>query len=311
MFRSIQVFRIFGIPIKVHPTLVVFLPVLAMVMSGGSDLEAFAISLALMVLVFASVLLHELGHAVVAIAYGIKVPVITLTPIGGIARLGSMPREPKKELLITVAGPLVNVVLASIFLPLSLVFPAGNAGDLLGILWQANLALAIFNLLPGFPMDGGRILRAGMLLLTNMTYERATQIAVSVGQVTAFGLGILGLVLFRPMLIVIAIFIYIAAKTELIRVAHHNMMESVAQQMKAFGGAGFGGGAPGGFSGFGGTPSEEPQPRPEEYPTSEHPGVEPTGAAGPRDFVQRDGTVVPDDPTPRSGGATFRLFRGK
>lgn len=225
MFRSIQVFRIFGIPIKVHPTLVVFLPVLAMVMSGGSDLEAFAISLALMVLVFASVLLHELGHAVVAIAYGIKVPVITLTPIGGIARLGSMPREPKKELLITVAGPLVNVVLASIFLPLSLVFPAGNAGDLLGILWQANLALAIFNLLPGFPMDGGRILRAGMLLLTNMTYERATQIAVSVGQVTAFGLGILGLVLFRPMLIVIAIFIYIAAKTELIRVAHHNMME--------------------------------------------------------------------------------------
>ena len=163
-----------------------------------------------------AVVLHEFGHAFAAKAFGINTPDITLLPIGGVARLERMPEEPVQELVIAVAGPLVNVVIA-----LGLFVAGGSqaffnpstveGGSLVTQLMTINILLLLFNLLPAFPMDGGRVLRA--LLATRMTYARATQIAALIGQGFAFAFGFIGL-LFNPFLIFIALFVYIGASQE-------------------------------------------------------------------------------------------------
>jgi Zn-dependent protease/CBS domain-containing protein len=163
------------------------------------------------------VVLHEFGHAFAAKAFGINTPDITLLPIGGVARLERMPEEPVQELIIAVAGPLVNVVIA-----LGL-FVVGGAqgllnrstvegGGLIAQLLTINIILVLFNLLPAFPMDGGRVLRA--LLATRMSYARATQVAATVGQGFAFIFGFLGLFGPNPFLLFIALFVYIGASQE-------------------------------------------------------------------------------------------------
>ncbi|WP_274426511.1 site-2 protease family protein [Chelativorans sp. YIM 93263] len=169
--------------------------------------------------IFACVVLHEFGHALAARRYGIRTPDITLLPIGGLARLERMPEEPGQEFFIAVAGPLVNVVIAAIiFIALG-----GTAGieqmlqvenpraDFLVRLAGVNVFLVLFNMIPAFPMDGGRVLRA--LLATRLTWARATQIAANIGQGLAFLFGFLGL-LYNPLLIFIAIFVYLAAAAE-------------------------------------------------------------------------------------------------
>lgn len=169
--------------------------------------------------IFACVVLHEFGHALAARRYGIRTPDITLLPIGGLARLERMPEEPSQEFFIAVAGPLVNVVIAVIiFIALG-----GTAGieqmlqvenpraDFLVRLAGVNVFLVLFNMIPAFPMDGGRVLRA--LLATRLTWARATQIAANIGQGLAFLFGFLGL-LYNPLLIFIAIFVYLAAAAE-------------------------------------------------------------------------------------------------
>ncbi|MGE3164886.1 MAG: site-2 protease family protein [Planctomycetota bacterium] len=212
MLRSYPLFRAFGIPVRVHGTLLICLPLLAFSMTGDAGFAYFAIAVGLMVSMFACVLLHELGHSVAALALGFPVQSITLTPIGGVAALTAMPRNPWHELLITIAGPAVNFVLAAIF------FVANGLWANVFFSWLVvmNLVLGIFNLLPGFPMDGGRILRA--LLALKLPYVRATRIAATVGQITAFGLGAFGLVEGRIMLVLIAVFVYFAAGAELRRV---------------------------------------------------------------------------------------------
>jgi Zn-dependent protease len=168
-------------------------------------------------LLFLCVVLHEFGHAFAAKAFGINTPDITLLPIGGVARLERMPEEPVQELIIAVAGPLVNVVIA-----LGL-FVAGGAqgllnrstvegGGLIAQLLTINIMLVLFNLLPAFPMDGGRVLRA--LLATRLSYARATQVAATVGQGFAFVFGFLGLFGPNPFLLFIALFVYIGASQE-------------------------------------------------------------------------------------------------
>ena len=155
--------------------------------------------------------------------YGINTPDITLLPIGGVARLERMPEEPKQELVIAIAGPLVNVIIAvCLFVVIGSranVAPATVVGgDLLIDLFKINVWLVLFNLLPAFPMDGGRVLRA--LLASRMTYARATQVAATVGQAFAFFFGVIGLFgvpgLFgaNPFLIFIAFFVYIGASQE-------------------------------------------------------------------------------------------------
>jgi len=215
---SLPIFRIAGIQLRIHVTFVLLIAWLAFgyYAQGGSPAAAEGVIFVL--LLFLCVVLHEFGHALAAKSFGINTPDITLLPIGGVARLERMPEEPKQELLIAVAGPAVNVVIAlglfvaggSFINPF--VNPAASEGvGLISQLLIINVLLVAFNLLPAFPMDGGRVLRA--LLATRMSYARATQIAATVGQGFAFVFGFIGLI-WNPFLIFIALFVYIGASQE-------------------------------------------------------------------------------------------------
>ena len=181
---------------------------------GGTAVAAGRVVFIL--LLFVCVLLHEFGHAIAAKAYGINTPDITLLPIGGVARLERMPEKPSEELIVALAGPAVNVVIAlGLFVAVGFggVMDAANPerGGMLMQLMRINVWLVLFNLLPAFPMDGGRVVRA--LLATRMNYARATQIAATIGQACAFIFGFIGL-FGNPILIFIALFIYIGASQE-------------------------------------------------------------------------------------------------
>src|ERR1041385_7213083 len=215
MSWSIPIFRIAGIQLRIHITFLLLIVWLAFgyYAHGGSAVAASRVLFIL--LLFLCVILHEFGHAFAAKGFGINTPDITLLPIGGVARLERMPEEPVQELVIAVAGPLVNVAIA-----LGLFLAGGGRSfdtgspqrlDLVPQLMTINIALVLFNLLPAFPMDGGRVLRA--LLATRLTYARATQVAAIVGQGFAFAFGFIGL-LWNPFLIFIALFVYIGASQE-------------------------------------------------------------------------------------------------
>ena len=215
---SLPIFRIAGIQLRIHVTFVLLIAWLAFgyYAQGGSPAAAEGVIFVL--LLFLCVVLHEFGHALAAKAFGINTPDITLLPIGGVARLERMPEEPKQELLIAVAGPAVNVVIAlGLFVAGgSFINPFVNpaAPERVGLVSQLliiNVLLVAFNLLPAFPMDGGRVLRA--LLATRLSYARATQIAATVGQGFAFVFGFIGLI-WNPFLIFIALFVYIGASQE-------------------------------------------------------------------------------------------------
>jgi Zn-dependent protease/CBS domain-containing protein len=217
MSWSLPIFRIAGIQLRIHITFLLLIAWLAFgyYAQGGSAVATSRVIFVL--LLFLCVVLHEFGHAFAAKAFGINTPDITLLPIGGVARLERMPEEPVQELIIAVAGPLVNVVIAlglfvaggfQVFLNPSNVESGGLVAQLLTI----NIMLVLFNLLPAFPMDGGRVLRA--LLATRMSYVRATQVAANVGQGFAFIFGFLGLFGPNPFLLFIALFVYIGASQE-------------------------------------------------------------------------------------------------
>jgi Zn-dependent protease/CBS domain-containing protein len=168
---------------------------------------------------FAIVVLHELGHALAARKFGIRTHDITLLPIGGVARLERMPQDPKQELIVALAGPAVNAVFVVLLLPW-LMFPnilhrlqalPVIGGDFVGNLMWINLLLAAFNLIPAFPMDGGRVLRA--FLAMRIDYVRATNIAANLGQGFALVLGFSGL-FSNPFLVFIALFVWIGAAGE-------------------------------------------------------------------------------------------------
>src|SRR6202035_2537394 len=181
---------------------------------------AAAARVVFILLLFACVVLHEFGHAFAAKAFGINTPDITLLPIGGVARLERMPEEPIQELIIAAARPAVNLIIALCLILTggSFAYPPTAGSSLNDVLLTINVVLLLFNLLPAFPMDGGRVLRA--LLATRLSYARATQIAATVGQGFAFFFGIVGLFgipgLFNanPFLIFIAFFVYIGASQE-------------------------------------------------------------------------------------------------
>jgi Zn-dependent protease/CBS domain-containing protein len=213
---SLPIFRVAGIQLRIHITFLLLIGWLAFgyYAEGGS---AVALSRVIFILLlFVCVVLHEFGHAFAAKAFGINTPDITLLPIGGVARLERMPEEPVQELIIAVAGPMVNVVIA-----LGLFLAGGSqafvdsstveGGGFIAQLMTINIMLVLFNLLPAFPMDGGRVLRA--LLATRLSYARATQIAATVGQGFAFVFGFIGLI-WNPFLIFIALFVYIGASQE-------------------------------------------------------------------------------------------------
>ena len=220
MNGSWRLTRVAGIDISLHWTfgLLMGWVVFAALQAGGL---ATAINEALFVsLLFGCVVLHELGHALAARTYGIPTNGITLLPIGGVAQLARIPRNPGQELIIALAGPAVNVVIAA-FLLVLLTLNAGLeqlasvsviSGGLVPRLLAVNVMLVLFNLLPAFPMDGGRVLRATMALMTD--YPRATYLAARVGQGTALLLALVGLY-WNPMLLIIAAFVVFAAEAEL------------------------------------------------------------------------------------------------
>lgn len=210
--------RLAGIQLKVHATFLLILVWVALAHSSRG-LPGMAAGLLFILTLFGCVILHELGHALTARRYGIRTKDITLLPIGGVARLERMPEEPLQELAVALAGPAVNVVIAGL-LYLWLAGTGGwqplaqldvTSGSFVERVMIVNLFLAAFNLLPAFPMDGGRVLRA--LLATRMEYTRATQIAAGIGQGMAFFFGFAGLFL-NPFLIFIALFVWIGAAQE-------------------------------------------------------------------------------------------------
>ena len=230
---SVKIARILGIDVKIHATFVLglFLIGASVYAAGGHRVHDAVEAMMLIVAVFACVLLHEFGHALAAAHYGIHTVDITLLPVGGVARLESMPEDPWRELVVAIAGPLVNVVIIAGlglimgFDSVRLAFssPMQDSPEMLTLplfLLAVNIKLVLFNLIPAFPMDGGRILRAA--LGWRLGHALATQVAVSIGQVFAvlFGLVGLGLLLpevfghWNPVLVLIAFFIYYAGGQE-------------------------------------------------------------------------------------------------
>lgn len=212
--------RLFGSDVRVHAT---FFLLLAWIAAGAwivGGPAAAAGNLLFVLALFACVLAHEFGHALMARRFGIATPDITLLPIGGLARLERMPDKPRQEIAVALAGPAVNVVIWAV---LTLILGAKTeisgllalqdpAQGFLGRLAAINLFLVIFNMIPAFPMDGGRVLRAVLALA--MPRVAATRIAATAGQVLAFLFGFLGLTIGNPILVLIAIFVFLAAAAE-------------------------------------------------------------------------------------------------
>jgi stage IV sporulation protein FB len=219
MTWSFPIGRLFGSEIRVHITFFLLLAWIGIAAYTQGGMSAAAVGVALILAIFACVVAHEYGHALMARRFGIATRDITLLPIGGLARLERMPEEPSREIAVALAGPAVNLVIALALIVLlgARVDPAVMAIedpriDFLARLAGVNLFLALFNLVPAFPMDGGRVLRA----LLSLRFDRATatRYAATAGQTLAFAFGFLGLVGGNPLLVFIAIFIYLAATAE-------------------------------------------------------------------------------------------------
>lgn len=217
---SFHLARIAGIDVRIHATFVLLLVWFGSVYYADGGQAAMLAGLSFIILLFLCVLLHEFGHALAARAYGINTPDITLLPIGGVARLERMPDKPWQELVVALAGPAVNVVIAfALYLVIGGVFRLGEleqvaegGGNLLTRLLAINVMLVVFNLMPAFPMDGGRVLRAALAM--RMKHARATQIAATVGQVVAVLFGLFGLLGGNPFLLFIAVFVFFGARGE-------------------------------------------------------------------------------------------------
>ena len=226
MKANLNLGSVSGIKIVVHWTFFFLIAwIVFSELKHNSNTSSIIFNLVLLLAVFVCVVLHELGHALMAKHFGIYTQKITLLPIGGMASLERIPESPKQELLITLAGPIINIIIASI---LYLIIPVNQIMELnftesfeflsaftlqnfLFYLYIVNVGLVIFNLIPAFPMDGGRILRA--ILAMNMNRVKATQTASSIGQFIAVIFLLLGL-LYNPFLVLIALFIFLGAYGE-------------------------------------------------------------------------------------------------
>ena len=230
MNNAIRLFRVGGIQVKMHITfpLILIWAALSFGIFNQGGWEGALYGVLVTSLIFVIVVLHELGHSAAARRYDVEVQQIVLLPLGGVAQMERIPEEPGQELVIAIAGPLVNFVLAVV---LALAAPlAGQSlsaasltslsasigtlslGSIFLYVFVTNLFIGVFNLIPAFPMDGGRILRA--LLATRLRYTQATSIAVSIGQILSWGFGLWGFLTGNFLLIILAIFIYTGAGQE-------------------------------------------------------------------------------------------------
>jgi Zn-dependent protease/CBS domain-containing protein len=223
---SLRILTVSGIGIYVHITFLILVAWIGAIFfqSGGAVHAVHGILLILAV--FACVVLHELGHALTAKRFGIKTKDITLLPIGGVARLERIPREPGKEFLIAIAGPLVNVVIAGLlYSVIRVALPSVSLEEVDENLLQTpgldtfliqllavNVVMVVFNMIPAFPMDGGRILRSA--LASVMDYATATRIAAFIGQSVAVVMGIFAIYKPLPLLFIVAVFVFLGAAGE-------------------------------------------------------------------------------------------------
>ncbi|MER3480775.1 MAG: site-2 protease family protein [Meiothermus sp.] len=224
-------FKLLGIPVSLDLSFLVVLPLFAFLI--GSQLPTYLqllgvrpdphllegytpylLGLVAALGLFASVVIHELGHAVSARVYGVQTREITLWLLGGVAQLSDIPRARGAEAVIAIVGPLVSLILSGIFTLLRGAVGPEAAGwqFLWGYLAFVNLSLALFNLLPALPLDGGRVLRS--LLALDRPFLEATRVAAGVSRLMAFALGLWGLLVFNLFLVLVAFFIYMAASTE-------------------------------------------------------------------------------------------------
>ena len=252
MKANLTLGKVSGIKIIVHWTfffLIVWI-VFSELKRGGTA-ESILFNIALVLAVFTCVVLHELGHALTAKHFGINTKKITLLPIGGMASLERIPESPKQELLVAIAGPLVNIAIALLLyflIPINKlillnftetfeILMSFSFQNFLFFLFIANVALVVFNIIPAFPMDGGRILRA--LLAMKMNRVKAAQIASSIGQFIAVLFLLIGL-LYNPFLIIIALFIFLGAYGENQMVQHlallkgHSVEEAMMINLTTF-----------------------------------------------------------------------------
>jgi Zn-dependent protease/CBS domain-containing protein len=227
---SLHIGSVRGTELRIHVTFLLFLVWLGALYYRQGGAEAAWQGTIFIVLIFLCVLLHELGHVFAARRYGVKTRDVTLWPFGGIASMERMPDKPSQELIVALAGPAVNVVIAlALFIYLGATLNPENLPRIedpkvsmaVKVLF-ANIVLVVFNMIPAFPMDGGRVLRA--LLAMQMGNARATELAASIGQGFAVVFGILG-IFYNPMLFIIAVFIFLAASGE----AAHAQLRAVAQ----------------------------------------------------------------------------------
>ncbi len=259
LLGSFHLFTAFGIPIKAHWSFLLLLYFFAsQLVEGGKSADSslvknilpqdLATALVFVICAMACLLLHELGHSLTARRYGIKTREIKMFFLGGVAMMERSPRVPRQELFITIAGPLVNFVIAGILFPLLVFYPPAEQSMVYGLLvflLTMNLVWGLFNLLPGFPMDGGRILRS--LLALKLPYLQATHIAVRVGQFVGAGfiiltvLGIWGDITVA----LIGVLVLIIAQTELMRVRAEEALKNGPDLSRLFGGI-FGGNPSGG-----------------------------------------------------------------
>ena len=240
-------FRLFGIDVKVHWSFVLVLAFGAFLYGSGPAgwLVGGLYGVLSMLLLFGSVTLHEYGHALTARRFGVGTRSILLLPIGGVANLERIPEKPSQELAIVAAGPLVNVIIALVLVPVALLLNGGSPAGVLSMnavganiqnpgllnlvvfVLSTNVLLALFNLLPAFPLDGGRLLRA--LLAYVMPYTRATRTAVVVGRLLAVLMAIYGIFSGAIGLLLIAFFVYVGGSAELEAVSNR----AVLRQFKA------------------------------------------------------------------------------
>ncbi len=220
MTWSFPIGRLLGSELRIHATFfLLLLWVGASAWAAGGPVSA-AFNVLFIMALFGCVVAHEFGHALMARRFGIKTPDITLLPIGGVARLERMPEDPVQEIWVAVAGPVVNVVIWAILVVILGAGPGlaelesldSAASDFAGQLAAVNLMLVLFNLIPAFPMDGGRVLRAVLALF--MPRASATAVASKVGQVAALGFAFFGLMSGNIVLLLIAFFVFAAATAE-------------------------------------------------------------------------------------------------
>jgi Zn-dependent protease/predicted transcriptional regulator len=230
---SLKLGSVAGIGVYLHWTFVLLIGwiFLAHLGAGETPREALA-GVGFILALFGCVVLHEFGHALTAKRYGVETRDITLLPIGGVARLERIPEKPAQEFWVAIAGPAVNAVIAATIYGVLLIQGRtpelmnvqGMTGGFLPQLMWVNLFIGTFNLLPAFPMDGGRILRA--LLASRMGRPRATAIAANIGQIMAILLGVLGF-FYNPFLIFIAVFVYLGAQGEAAQVEAESALQGL------------------------------------------------------------------------------------